>query len=52
MENLEGKQVDVAGDGKCDSPGHSALYGMYTLMDTENNKILACEIVKVSIRKR
>ena len=39
--------VDVAGDGRCDSPGHSALYGMYSLMDVSTKKILCLHVLKV-----
>lgn len=38
----------LAGDGRSDSPGHSALYGVYSLMDCDSGKILAVELVKVS----
>lgn len=47
-ESFVGKQIDVAGDGKCDSPGHCALYGMYSIMECDNTKILSCEMVKVN----
>lgn len=36
----KGKQLTLGGDGRCDSPGHPAKYGNYTLMDLEENKIL------------
>lgn len=45
---LAGKPLDLSGDGRCDSMGHSAMYGLYTLMDCESNKIVASELVKVS----
>eukprot|EP00795_Rhopilema_esculentum_P006509 gene6509-11971_t len=32
--------VALAGDGRCDSPGCSAKYGTYTVMDTNTMKIL------------
>ena len=38
----------LAGDGRCDSPSHSATYGTYTLMDTKCNKILAFNVVEVT----
>ena len=41
----------VAGDGRCDSPGHSASFCTYTLMDTSNNFILECNVVKVTESK-
>lgn len=34
----ESWRIDLCGDGKCDSLGHSAKYETYTLMD-ENTKL-------------
>ena len=33
-------QLDLLGDGRCDSPGFSAKYGTYTVMDSITNYIL------------
>ena len=35
----------LAGDGRCDSPGNSAKFCTYSLMDTGTNKILHAETV-------
>lgn len=43
----EGRELILGGDGRCDSPGHSAKYGTYTLMDAEQNKILDSQLVQV-----
>ena len=40
--------VSLNGDGQCDSPGHNAKYGTYTLMDDNTGKITAFSIVQVS----
>ncbi|XP_071138376.1 uncharacterized protein [Mytilus edulis] len=40
------KQVVLGGDGRCDSPGYSAKYGSYTLMDLNTNKILDIQLVQ------
>jgi ribonuclease HI len=40
--------VDVCGDGRCDSPGHSAKYGTYTLMDEKTNLIIEFSLVQVT----
>ena len=40
--------VDVCGDGRCDSPGHSAKYGTYTLMDEKTNLIIEFSVVQVT----
>eukprot|EP00795_Rhopilema_esculentum_P016153 gene16153-7518_t len=39
--------VALAGDGRCDSPGFSAKYGTYTVMDTNTMKILDFSVVHV-----
>ena len=40
--------VDVCGDGRCDSPAHSAKYGTYTLMDEKTNLIIEFSVVQVT----
>lgn len=41
------EDLDVAADGRCDSPGHCALYGIETFMDCKSNLIVASQLVKV-----
>ncbi|CAG2218046.1 unnamed protein product [Mytilus edulis] len=48
MEECLDKQVVLGGDGRCDSPGYSAKYGSYTLMDLNTNKILDIQLVQIS----
>ena len=38
----------LIGDGRCDSPGHSAKYGTYTLMDQSTGAIVDFQLVQVS----
>ena len=40
--------VKVNGDGRFDSPGHTAMYIVYSLMDGETSRILASCLMKVS----
>ena len=40
--------VDVCEDGRCDSAGHSAKYGTYTLMDEKTNLIIEFSVVQVT----
>ena len=42
-----GEPLVLGGDGRSDSPGHSAKYGSYTFMDLEHNVILDVELVQV-----
>ena len=39
--------VKLGGDGRCDSPGHSAKYGTYTLMDLDQKRVLDLQLVQV-----
>ena len=40
--------IDLNGDGRCESPGHSAKYGTYTLRDNDSSKVVAVSVVQVS----
>jgi solute carrier family 8 (sodium/calcium exchanger) len=50
LAERKGKAVRLAGDGRCCSPGHTAKYGSYTLMDADTGEILAMELVQVDIQ--
>ena len=39
--------VKLAGDARCCSPGHTAKYGSYTMMDMETSKVMHQELVQV-----
>ena len=39
--------MTLAGDARCDSPGHSAKYGTYTMLDVKINKIVDFKVVSV-----
>ena len=41
-------KVTLIGDGRCDSPGHSAKYGTYTLMDSNTGKIVDSTVIAVT----
>ena len=40
--------VTLIGDGRCDSPGHSAKFGTYTMMDANTGKIVDTVVVAVT----
>ena len=49
IEKLNGKAVvNLDSDGRCDSPGHCAKYGTYTLMDDDTGDVVAFNVVQVS----
>ena len=43
-----GSDLHVNGDGRFDSPGHSAMYGIYSFMESSTIKIVASSLVKVT----
>ncbi|KAH6920774.1 hypothetical protein HPB50_028237 [Hyalomma asiaticum] len=47
FHQLQGCNVDLAGDGRCDSPGFSAKFMTYSLHVAQLNKILHFEQVQV-----
>ena len=44
-----GASLIVSGDGRADSPGHSAKYGTYSLVDLQRNKVVEFKLVQVGI---
>ncbi|XP_064460267.1 uncharacterized protein LOC135370451 [Ornithodoros turicata] len=46
LTELKNQALCLAGDGRADSPGHSADFGTYSLMDTAANRIIHLELVK------
>lgn len=45
----QGKELTIGGDARCDSPGYSAKYGSYTLLDVKTNKVMDLQLVQVSL---
>lgn len=44
-----GRAVRLGGDGRADTPGHCAMFGSYTLMNLEENKVVDMQLVQVFI---
>ena len=42
-----GNPLIIGGDGRADSPGHSAKYGSYGIIDLTSNKVIHLELVQV-----
>ena len=40
--------VNTCGDGRSDSPGHSAKYGTYTIMNEGTGQVIAFSVIQVS----
>jgi len=40
LDKYSTKELVLAGDGRCDSPGKSAKYFTYSVMESESNQIL------------
>ena len=46
-----GTPLSIGDDGRADSPGHSAKYGSYGIIDLSINKVLHIELVQVGLNK-
>ena len=48
QELQQAPHVDICGDGRCDSPGHSAKYGTYSMLDEKSGKVIEFSVVQVT----
>ena len=46
LSRLDGL-LSLGGDGRCDSPGHTATYGTYSLVDLKRNLVITTQLVQV-----
>lgn len=46
LQTVDGDLI-VAGDARCDSPGHCAKFGSYTAIECRINKVLDVQVVQV-----
>jgi solute carrier family 8 (sodium/calcium exchanger) len=44
------REIVVGGDGRSDTPGHSAKFGSYTMMELKANVIIDMQLVQVNIQ--
>ena len=44
----ENKGLELGGDGRADSPGHSAKYGSYSIIELNKNKVVDLKLVQVT----
>lgn len=47
LDQAKNRPLKQAGDGRADSPGFSAKYGTYSVLDLDTNKIVHFELVQV-----
>ena len=47
---FQGNGVVVAGDGRMDSPGHSAQYCVYSVMEHDSSKLMDVQVSPVFFR--
>ena len=53
ISSFEGqkRKLALSGDGRADSPGHSAKYGSYTVLEMTCNKVVDYRLVQVSTKQ-
>ncbi len=46
LTNMKSQEVvELCGDGRCDSPGHSAKYCTYTFLDAQSEKVVDFKVI-------
>ena len=50
LDQYQGRVLTLGGDARSDSPGFSAKFGSYTLMDLELGKVVDFQLVQVVMK--
>jgi hypothetical protein len=48
-QQAAGEELILAGDGRSDSPGYTAKYGSYSLVDLKTDKVITFELIQVKV---
>ena len=48
--NRKHKDLHIGGDARCCSPGHTAKYGSYSVMDLKTDEILDVQLIQVNMK--
>ena len=40
--------LNLGGDRRADSPGHSAMFGSYSVIDLDQNKVIDFQLVQIT----
>ena len=49
LHSRKNKRLILGGDGRCCSPGHTAKYGSYSVMDLKTSEVLDMQLIQVRI---
>ena len=49
LDERKDRVLSLGGDGRCCSPGHTAKFGSYSLMDLQTKEVLDVQLIQVTI---
>jgi solute carrier family 8 (sodium/calcium exchanger) len=49
LQSITTEIAELGGEARCCSPGHTAKYGSYSIMNLDNNKVVDVQLVQVNV---